>query len=76
MVILVSWRAYAFYLITLYGVSFCLGYGTYKSCSANGGTFLGCSLVAVVSGFLKGVMYYVIYFLWYFFNGLGHAVTP
>jgi hypothetical protein len=72
MLAIVSFRTYLLTGIGSLIFFFCVGYSSFHSCTENGGSVLGCGLVAIFAGALKTVIAVYVWFYVFLIDGLRH----
>jgi hypothetical protein len=72
MLAMVSFRTYLLMGVGSLIVFFCVGYPSFHSCTDNGGSVLGCGLVAIFGGGLKTIIAVYVWFYVFLIDGLRH----
>jgi hypothetical protein len=69
---IVSFRTYLLLGVGSLIFFFCVGYPSFHSCTENGGSVLGCGLVAIFAGGLKSIIAVYVLFYVFLIDGLRH----
>ena len=72
MLALVSFRTYLLMGVASLIFFFCVGYPSFHSCTDNGGSLLGCGLVAIFAGGFKAIIAVYVWFYVFLIDGLRH----